>query len=141
VEYIGSLDIDDYRFFSLLLFDPDGPPTLLRWSGQTGGPELIIKPAQPKTSSSYKTDTVIASRKKLYAERYAASDQRQLFEYHRSHEPERGPFSVCMHRDDAQTVSFSRIVVESSRIEFFYSAGSPCSTDMLPPVVIPRKNA
>jgi hypothetical protein len=47
---------------------------------------------------------------------------------HRSHEPKRGAFSVCVHRDDAATVSYSEIVVDNERVEFRYAAGSPCES-------------
>lgn len=47
---------------------------------------------------------------------------------HRSHEPKRGAFSLCVHRDDASTVSYSEILVDNSRVEFRYAAGSPCES-------------
>ena len=33
---------------------------------------------------------------------------------HRSHSPERGPFSICMHRPDAATVSYTEVAVSAS---------------------------
>lgn len=45
---------------------------------------------------------------------------------HRSHLPESGPFSTCMHREDAATVSYTEIVVSSSEAVMRYHAGSPC---------------
>jgi hypothetical protein len=46
---------------------------------------------------------------------------------HRSHSPKRGPFSICMHRADATTVSYTEVVVSGERITMRYKAGSPCS--------------
>ncbi len=47
---------------------------------------------------------------------------------HRSHEPKRGAFSMCVHRDDASTVSYSEISFDEQQISFHYAAGSPCET-------------
>ena len=47
---------------------------------------------------------------------------------HRSHEPKRGAFSLCVHRDDASTVSYSEILVDNNRVEFRYASGSPCES-------------
>ena len=45
---------------------------------------------------------------------------------HASHLPERGPYSICMHRPDAATVSYSEVTVSARRIAMSYQAGAPC---------------
>ena len=45
---------------------------------------------------------------------------------HRSHSPGEGPFSVCMHRKDAATVSYTEIAVQSRRMAMHYHAAAPC---------------
>lgn len=45
---------------------------------------------------------------------------------HRSHEPRRGAYSICVHRDDASTVSYSEITYENGSATFRYTPGSPC---------------
>lgn len=45
---------------------------------------------------------------------------------HRSHTPERGPFSLCMHREDARTVSYTEIHVTPGSVQSRYSNDSPC---------------
>ena len=45
---------------------------------------------------------------------------------HRSHAPETGPCSTCMHRADAATVSYTEISVSSSVAVMRYHAGAPC---------------
>ena len=45
---------------------------------------------------------------------------------HRSHEPRRGAFSICVHREDASTVSYSEVVYETGSATFRYASGSPC---------------
>lgn len=46
---------------------------------------------------------------------------------HRSHLPRRGPFSICMHRQDAATVSYAEVAVTPRRATMRYVDGSPCS--------------
>ncbi|MEO8896084.1 MAG: NRDE family protein [Rhizomicrobium sp.] len=50
-----------------------------------------------------------------------------LRKLHQSHLPERGPFSVCMHRTEAKTVSYTEIVATKTGVTMRYAAGSPCT--------------
>ncbi len=45
----------------------------------------------------------------------------------RSHLPERGPFSICMHRSDAATVSYMEVAVSGQRATMRYKPGPCCS--------------
>jgi hypothetical protein len=45
---------------------------------------------------------------------------------HRSHRPDGGPYSTCMHREDAVTVSYSEVSVTSKSVLFRYANGAPC---------------
>ena len=45
-----------------------------------------------------------------------------------SHSPAPGPFSVCMHRSDAATVSYTEVSVGAAGIEMYYNGGSLCQT-------------
>lgn len=47
---------------------------------------------------------------------------------HCSHTPTRGPFSTCVHREDAATVSYTEIAVNSVCGTMSYWAGAPCAT-------------
>jgi hypothetical protein len=49
-----------------------------------------------------------------------------LERFHRSHLPDRGRFSVCMHRDEAETQSLSIVRVGTTEAVLDYAAGSPC---------------
>jgi hypothetical protein len=50
-----------------------------------------------------------------------------LRQLHRSHAPKRGPFSICMHRTDATTVSYTEVAVSGLRATMRYKAGPCCS--------------
>ena len=49
-----------------------------------------------------------------------------LYRLHSSHHPEHGPFSTCMHRADAATVSYTEICVSTEGGLMRYCNGSPC---------------
>jgi len=54
-------------------------------------------------------------------------DLKWLRRLHRSHDPQRGPFSLCMHRADAATVSYTEVTVSGLSIVMRYKDGPPCS--------------
>jgi hypothetical protein len=64
-------------------------------------------------------------RKKLNQE--SAGTLGWLRRVHRSHAPHPGPFSTCMHRADAATVSYTEIFVSHRKAAMQYVRGSPCS--------------
>ena len=45
---------------------------------------------------------------------------------HRSHSPHCGPFSTCMHRADAATVSYTEVIVVSRKTTMRHHTGVPC---------------
>jgi hypothetical protein len=47
---------------------------------------------------------------------------------HRSHAPECGPFSTCMHRADAATVSYTEVSISTDSATMRHTLGSPCET-------------
>lgn len=49
-----------------------------------------------------------------------------LRKLHRSHEPKPGPYSVCVHRLDAATVSYTEVECAPARISMSYLSGNPC---------------
>ena len=55
---------------------------------------------------------------------YSLNTLRQL---HRSHAPKRGPFSICMHRADATTVSYTEVSVTEKSASMRYAGGPPCT--------------
>lgn len=47
---------------------------------------------------------------------------------HASHAPEQGSFSICMHRQDAATVSYTEILCDPKVLTMRYRAGHPCES-------------
>lgn len=144
VALVKSLTLAQYAPFSLLIFAPissikvgdrgkDGV-TLLQWSGQ-----VLNKTRQqsPLISSAINFDTVYESRMQTYhtvapvPESVCADDgENRHRSFHTSHCPAKSCLSVCMHRKDARTVSFSHINVSDKNIDFFYSDGAPCEATL-----------
>jgi hypothetical protein len=61
------------------------------------------------------------------AKRVSAQTPAWLRKLHQSHQPRRGASSICMHRDDAQTVSYTQITATARRAQMRYAAGPPCT--------------
>ena len=79
-------------------------------------------------SSGY--DEALVSRKRAPLVREITETPGAIRKLHRAHVPERAPFSVCMHRDVAETVSYTEIAVTKKEARLRYAAGAPCSTKM-----------
>ncbi|MEO8083972.1 MAG: NRDE family protein [Ardenticatenales bacterium] len=62
----------------------------------------------------------------------------RLEAYHRSHVPERGAYSVCMHRPDARTISLTLVTVDRDAVAMRHGPGSACAAVLGPPVTLPR---
>lgn len=135
-ERVCKMDLTRFRPFSLCVIAPGHIVKMWNWDGKVFSSKADVKP--PLISSSFRLDSVAENRGALF-ECLGRVDGKTLEAYHRSHEPEAGPFSVCMHREDAQTVSVSRVVVTARQVAFHYAPGSPCQTDFQPPVCLPRR--
>jgi transport and Golgi organization protein 2 len=61
-----------------------------------------------------------------------------LRQLHRSHAPKRGPFSICMHRGDASTVSYTEVSISESRATMRYKAGPSCANGPMATITILR---
>lgn len=51
---------------------------------------------------------------------------------HQSHSPHAGPFSICMHRADAATVSYTEVSVVARNATMRHFVGTPCQTQRTP---------
>ncbi|MBL4671346.1 MAG: NRDE family protein [Arenicella sp.] len=121
-----SLDLGDYRAFRMFIIDHRGDNRLCVWDGHSARIERDLK--TPKSSSSVDAKHVKSVRKDLFANLNLVKSKKvdDYINYHASHFPSRSKESVCMHRDDASTVSLSHVSVSSEGIRFRYADGSPC---------------
>jgi len=85
--------------------------------------------AQQWISSGFDEPTAQRIRSKTFRQaqtQQSAGTIGWLRHLHRSHTPHAGPFSTCMHRDDAITVSYTEIVVSRGKSKMRYHDGPPC---------------
>jgi Protein of unknown function (DUF833). len=131
-----SMDLNDYRAFRMFIISPDGQNRLLVWDGHRARVEVNV--TKPKSSSSVDARHVKKMRKDLFENlgMGASKEVEDYLNYHASHLPSRSKESVCMHRQDANTVSFSHVSVDAHGVHFRYADGSPCEAQLGEPLSI-----
>lgn len=55
-----------------------------------------------------------------------------LRKLHATHVPAPGPFSICVHREDAATLSYTEVKWEHGELQMRYQPGNPCQALGLP---------
>ena len=86
----------------------------------------------PLSSSSLDGVRAQAERERVLADllaRAAEPERELLARFQASHAPERGPWSPCMHRADAVTVSASQVRVDARAVALRYAPGAPCTAE------------
>jgi hypothetical protein len=131
-----GLELEDYRAFRMFIIDRSGANCLCVWDGHSARVEQNV--VTPKSSSSVDARHVKQLRKQLFADMELATsmDTQQYLKFHASHLPSKSKESVCMHRDDANTVSLSYVNATADRIEFSYADGAPCVAGLQTPISI-----
>lgn len=119
--FLKSLPLSAFQPFTLVCLSPGVSAQGFDWDGQQ---LTTFQPVSPIVSSAVELADVRIHRIGAYPGPDATVSQ--LLQYHGSHQPEPNAFSVCMHRDDAHTVSFSHLEVKPLTIRFVYHAGAPC---------------
>ena len=125
-----SLDLASYPPFTVAVLASGKPSLLLHWTGRDSLVECNGETAMPLVSSSFDPRGVEVYRKRLFrtlaAER-GRVDLQLLMDFNASHAPIPSAYSPCMHRDNALTVSFSKVKVADGVIEFVYFPVPPCA--------------
>lgn len=118
------LDLQQFAPFTLLAFELGSDKVReFQWDGENVAIDYAIS---PHFSSAVALETAVAYRQSIYNE-LATKTANDLLMFHSQHHPEHSHLSVCMHREDAQTVSFTRIQVAKDNFQMSYVDGSPCS--------------
>jgi len=131
VARVGQSGLQPYEPFTLAVLEPRRRATAIEWDGTKKRILRFADSHMPLVSSSFEPDAVRNQRRAEFARVVRggqALDPVALLMFHQSHLPERGPHSVCMHRADAETVSFSWVTVTDTEASYYYSAGPPCRT-------------
>jgi hypothetical protein len=100
-----------------------------RWDGSTKQ-FLRLSWARKHWFSSSLSDSFAEKERRRACEAVAgepaAGSNGWLRGLHRSHVPGPGPFSVCVHRQDAATVSYTEVRCGGTQISMDYLDGNPC---------------
>jgi hypothetical protein len=126
---LNHIELDRFQPFTMLALSVDEPAALIEWTGLEWTIQLDAELRMPITSSSLKDPNLSPMRRKVFAEmasQRGSIDPELLRQFHRSHLPERGPHSICMHRNDAATVSLTIVTVGPASVEFLHHPKSPC---------------
>ena len=142
-ERIEQCSLDRFRPFRLLGFSgATGEVREWRWDGLAL--EMKDHPWRRAcwASSGYDEPGAQASRKKCFEKHDwpgGEEDSAALREFHRGHRPGRGALSVCMHREEAATVSYTEFEVTDTIVRASYHAGAPCEENGFVSAELERK--
>jgi len=118
-ELLSKQDLTHYMPFKLVVI-LDENKKLFVWNGVG----LSVEKLEPFIcSSSIESRSVLKYRQQQFSQA-----QGDIVSLHREHTDRKDSHSICMHRDDAETVSLSVIRINSTRVSFEYWNGSPCSS-------------
>ena len=120
--------------FTLIAFDANACSIRqMTWDGEGIAMESIPWTARHWFSSSLSDLDAAAVRGRtcaIFREHFVMNAD-TLRELHRSHSPGPGPFSICVHRPEVGSVSYSEIEIARERVAFSYAAGPPCARGLL----------
>lgn len=128
---LGKLPLLSYRPFTLASLARGGLPHLYDWNGRVLGQTIIAQPGLIRASSGsdqLRAEQVRGALFRAAAEEPDGLTAAVLERLHRSHLPEKGPLSICMHREEAMTVSLSLVTVDDNIMSIFYVDGPPGET-------------
>ena len=138
---VDDRDLSRFQPFTLVAIDPGHAAIVLGWDGSEVTRRLVRQSGLLATRSSFEPGSVRAARSLLFERLGSQPTLESLHDLHRSHLPAAGAHSVCMHRSDAETVSFSRVDVDATCVRMEYTAGAPCSAAAATKHQLPRCEA
>lgn len=122
-------DLSVYSPFTAVALETGRPALVLRWDGAKRSVLDDGEACMPLTSSSFDAAGAQVHRRMEFRRLLAQTgrlDSQLLHLFHASHGNALGPLSACMHREDAETVSFTRITVDALAVRMDYSPAAPC---------------
>lgn len=128
---LESMPLGPYRPFTLVCQSLNGVPHLFDWDRRALTRTMVSEPGLVRASSGSHQ----AEAEQVRGELFRAGSREPggltaaaLERLHRGHLPERGPLSICMHREEAQSVSLSLITATEKTASIYYVDGPPGET-------------
>lgn len=138
---LAGMPLVSYRPFTLASISPASDPWLFEWNGRVLERARADQPGMLRTSSGRDQAGAERVRGALFREAAASRQgltKEVLFALHRSHRPVCSALSICMHREEANTVSCSLITVSESKVLFSYVNGPPGEVSEASTYSLPR---
>ena len=126
---LEAVSCEDFAPFTLAALGPSRPTILFEWDGSRKTVQARDECYFMLRSSSFDSVAVRMSREEEFrglVDSRGEVDARLLERFHQSHAPARSAYSVCMHRQDAETMSHARIRVTQQK-----ARATPLPPDML----------
>ena len=136
-ELLEAMDPRVFAPFTLAVLEPGRPAELHRWDGLRLESRTVTAPGMLLTSSGAGR-RIEEIRVREYVRLAPGSPPRaeDIEALHRSHLESLGADSFCMHREEAETASLTRIEVGGAGIRMTYTPGPPCRTPSLDSVAL-----
>jgi hypothetical protein len=132
-DHVARQELKRLRPFRLIgVFDAEKKVSEWCWNGLELGLLEHSWEARHWASSGYDEQGAQQARRSVFKSLSGTMDldgSQWLRSFHRSHLPEKGAMSVCMHRSEAATVSYTEFVVESGLVTVNYFDGPLCQVD------------
>lgn len=129
---LGQLDLKEYSPFLMLALDIAANALRFTWDGHELAVHRLTAADCPLTTSSYRSEAVVAARRATFKRMVSSAGGVALpvlMNFHASRDARGDAFSVFMKRSDAETVSFSHVLVTPTGIRFHYAPRPPRSTE------------
>jgi len=137
VNALRASNLSRFRSFVLALLRPGSAPVVAEWDRNRLMVDEDASRRWPLISSSVAGPEVDVARRAVFHSLVAPSSQ-DLVRAHQSHLNGPSAYSVCMHRVDGRTRSFTRIAVESRQVRLAWSPDSPCTEAKATLLELPR---
>ena len=137
---LATHDPRHYAPFILFVISRAKDLTTYTWNRRELHSEKTIDP-HFLTTSSFDAEKVASTRRECFlalTENESRVSLQGLTDLHASQQPEPGPYAICMERDDARTLSFSRVDVTPESAFFSYANGPPSTTRLGDPLELQR---
>jgi hypothetical protein len=140
MERLALAELSRYAAFTMVALQPGRKAAIAEWDGAAAKVVDERDAWAPLSSSSFDAAGVRVKRHAEFERIVGAgrANAVRLFQFHESHGRNADAYSPCMHRADAETVSFSWVKASPLEVSFFYTPAAPCQWVSGRTVTVPR---